>query len=1035
MKTANLAFILLTLLLPYSLSGQEKSGFFRNIGVLEGLPSEFVLSTIQDSKGFIWIGTSNGLSRFDGYGFKHYQSDIDDSLAISGDFIYCMEADEDEKIWIGHYESGLDLFNSKTGKVEQHFNEQQKVNAIPDNRITRLWLEKDKDRLWIGTSKEHFVWYNKREKKIEIPVLKKHPDNPTPLPVRNSFYDFKPNPLNKDEYWMATNDGLALYNEKTKYLRYYYAKVRNGGKVSSNRMRKLLIKGDEIWVASRGGEGLLTFNMTNNKWQYFPFEATDNKLVVDLYQKSEDEIWLATTGNGLISFNTKTNKFAIFNKIPNVPSTLRGQDVRDIFQDKEKNLWISTTKGLGFYTNSNQFFPIQKIIGSQNLPVIGRTPLSFSDDKSFIFIGLSNTHGLVKVNKSTNSQEFIRLFNNNKDFDIYRICQRPNGEIWLASSLGLLSYRLGDRYLKRENLLDNKLEDDRIQSLYFLENDLLLAGSRYEGLFVCNLENKEVKNLTKDNFNLVHNRFLFEIVKDKNGKIWIGTERGISVIDFAKNKVVQNFSLEDGYKVVYRLSEDENGIMWATSESRGVYGFNINSLKKEKTITKKNGLTSNAIQHITADKKGSLWISTQQGLCKYNLKDGSIQIYNTQNGLIDNHLEGSLNLLSDGKIVLGFKELYTIFDPNLIIENKRLDQPAITSFEVFDKQIDFSPERPITLKPNENFFTIGFSALNYGIADKLDYQYMLEGIDEDWIFAKEKREANYTNLAAGSYEFRVRYNIKGIDDWSEYQTLEIEIQPPFFKTIWFYLLLFGLITGIIRAFYLLKINQVKNEERLKTELNKEIQALEMRALRSQMNPHFIFNSLNSIKYYVLQNDTKKASKYLNQFSKLIRRIFNNTQQEFTLLDEEIETVGLFLEMEKLRFGEKMDFEIFVDPTLEIANIKIPNMLVQPHVENAIWHGIMHKHEGGKIGVHFEKINEDYLQIIIRDNGIGREQAAKIKTESNKHKSMGIELTQARINLINENHRMEISTRFVDLKNDKGIAEGTEVITSMKILYV
>ncbi|SOE20507.1 Two component regulator propeller [Spirosomataceae bacterium TFI 002] len=1036
MKYTKLYLIVFNLLFTLSLKGQVKPGFFRNIGVQEGLPSEFVLSTIQDSNGFIWIGTSNGLSRFDGYGFKHYQSDYEDSTAIAGDFIYCMEADDDGKIWIGHYEAGLDLFNPKSGKVEKHFNEFPGPNAIPDNKITRIWLEKSKSRLWIGTSKEHFVWYNKTKNKIEIPVLKKHPDHKTPLPERNSFYDFKPNPLNKDEYWMATNDGLALYNEKTQYIRYYYSKDATGGLTTNNRMRKLHIKGDKIWIVSRGGDGLMCFDMINKTWEVYPSTNQSNNLIVDLFEKTNNELWLATIGSGLMSFDINDKTFNSFNKSDNKSYYLRGLDVRNIFEDKEKNVWVSTTKGLGFYTNYNQFFPLQKITSGTQASLNERTPMCFGDDSSYIYIGLSETKGLVKVDKKNNTQSLITLKGNTENFHIYRIVQRPNGEIWITSSLGILSYKSKEKSLRRQTFINNQLIDNRIHSLYFLNNNSLLIGSRYEGIFECDLTENNFTNLTKENFGLVHDRFIHEIVKDHNGNIWIGTERGISVINFKKKKVIKNFSLSEGYKVIYRLSEDENGIMWASSESQGVFGFSTDKLTRVKTITKKDGLTSNAIQHIAADMVGSLWISTQQGLCKYNLSDSSIQVFNTQNGLIDNHLEGSLNTISDGTIALGFKEHFTIFNPINILQTEKLDKPKITSFEVFDKQRTFDSSSEIVLKPSENFFTIGFSALSYGIADKLDYQYMLVGIDNGWIFAKDKREANYTNLEAGSYEFRVRYNIKGTGEWSEYETQSIEIQPPFTKTIWFYLLLLTLVGGIIRAFYLLKINQVKNEERLKTELNKELLALEMKALRSQMNPHFIFNSLNSIKYYVLQNDTKKASKYLNQFSKLIRRIFNNTQQEFTLLDEEIETIGLFLEMEKLRFGDKLEFEIIVDPNLNTEDIKVPNMLIQPHVENSIWHGIMHKKTTGKIEVIFDKIKDEYLQITIRDNGIGREKASRIKSESaNKHKSKGIELTQNRINLINENHGLDITTDFKDLKDEKGFAKGTEVCTKMKIFYV
>lgn len=1032
MKTARNLLLFILLFSQMTTLGQIKEGFFRNLGVLQGLPSEYTVSTIQDSEGYIWVGSTNGLSRYDGYSFTNYESKFDDNSSIAGDFIFCMEKEAQGKIWIGYYEAGLDLFNTKTGKVELHFDEQSKLNAIPDNRITKLWNEPAKERLWIGTSKEYFAWFDKKSQKISIPKFIKHPDQVGEIPERNSIYDFKINPKNPDEYWMATNDGLALYNEKTSYLRYFNATSNNKGYTSSNRLRTLEIIGNKIWLCSRGGSGLMSFDLENHTWDYFPFSPKEENLITKIIQKSPTYLWLATIGKGLLGFNLETRKFTVLGEADGKPSSLRSNDIFDLFEDQENNIWICTNKGLALYASENQLFPLYDAsLADDSFHSI----LAIGDDEKNIYLGYSNIDGLMVVNKKSKTH-FIAKILHSKNINILRFAHRPNGEIWMATSDGVYSYKPGSKVITKEKIKLNEIVDERIHALQFVDENTLLIGSRYEGLFLCDLKSRNSQNLTKENFGLVHNRFIHEIIKDKEGHFWIGTERGLSVIDFEKKKVLKNFGLEEGYKVVYRITEDNNHTIWATSESQGVFGFDTKTLTPTKRITKKDGLPSNAIQHVAADDKGSLWISTQQGLCKYNLTDLTIQIFNTQNGLQENHLEGSLNSLSDGQIAIGYKNQFTLFDPKIFKKSSQFIKPVITSFQVFDQLKQVDKKGNIKLNPDENFFTVSFSALNYASADRIEYQYTLKGIDNDWINAKNKLEANYTNLAPGIYEFRVRSSFKGTKGWSEYQSIHIEILPTFWQTKLFYLLL--ILSGglIINAFYNQKLAQVKNEERLKTEMNKELMTLELKALRSQMNPHFIFNSLNSIKYYVIQNDTKNASKYLNQFSKLIRRIFNNTQQEFTLLEEEIETMSLFLEMEKLRFGDQLSYEIKVDPALELPFIKIPNMLVQPHIENAIWHGIMHKENKGMILVSFSQLSEDELEIIIEDDGIGREASALLKSKTaNDHKSKGIALTQKRIELINENHQMDISTKIIDLKNEDGSSKGTRVCTKMKIIYV
>ena len=218
------------------------------------------------------------------------------------------------------------------------------------------------------------------------------------------------------------------------------------------------------------------------------------------------------------------------------------------------------------------------------------------------------------------------------------------------------------------------------------------------------------------------------------------------------------------------------------------------------------------------------------------------------------------------------------------------------------------------------------------------------------------------------------------------------------------------------------------EDSLKTEFNRKIAEIEMTALRAQMNPHFLFNCLNSIKLYMVQNDAATAANYLTKFSRLIRLILNNSKSKKVRLDKELEALQLYVEMEQFRFNKKFDFKLDIGEQVDKEYIDIPPMILQPYVENAIWHGLMHKEKGkGHLSLAINK-EGDQIKFVIEDNGIGRDKAMSIKSRSaTKHKSFGMQITKNRIAIANELYQTNASIKITDLKSDKGKALGTRVI--------
>lgn len=240
-----------------------------------------------------------------------------------------------------------------------------------------------------------------------------------------------------------------------------------------------------------------------------------------------------------------------------------------------------------------------------------------------------------------------------------------------------------------------------------------------------------------------------------------------------------------------------------------------------------------------------------------------------------------------------------------------------------------------------------------------------------------------------------------------------------------------ILIAILFLLYNYRIQRIKKEEATKTEFNKQLAQIEMKALRAQMNPHFLFNSLNAIKYYVLKENKEKASNYLTDFSRLIRLVLNHSSKQLINLREELESLELYIKIERLRFEEKFDYVIQTSEKISLEEVMIPPLLLQPYVENAIWHGLMHKIEGkGVLSILVEYI-DDSIRITIEDNGIGRKKAEEVKSKSaQKHKSMGMRITQSRIHFSKLMSNLSFEVEIQDLEDENGLASGTRVVINM-----
>lgn len=285
--------------------------------------------------------------------------------------------------------------------------------------------------------------------------------------------------------------------------------------------------------------------------------------------------------------------------------------------------------------------------------------------------------------------------------------------------------------------------------------------------------------------------------------------------------------------------------------------------------------------------------------------------------------------------------------------------------------------------------------------------------------------ARYTNLPPGSYRFKVR-SVNPAGTFSTgITTLTINILPAFWQTAWFRVLCTLLIIVLIYIYFKLRVNAVKKEARRRAVIQQQIAQLEMKALRAQMNPHFIFNALNSIQTFMMKRETEQALSYLSRFARLIRNVLDNSQLNSIPISKELKMLENYLELEKLRFGDQFSYIITVDDALDPDFTDIPTMILQPFVENAIWHGLLHKKEDGRLSITFHQ-REGSLLCVIEDNGIGREKAAMQRQQGNEHHSRGLQITRDRLALYNRRFNLEATFDIEDLYDEAGQPAGTRV---------
>lgn len=952
----------------------------------------------EDSKRHLWIGTETGLNRFipATQQFEAYYADKKNPATLSSDSINCIAEDGEGYIWIGT-RNGLNRMNPATGRCVQYFLDPNNANSLSSNNILSLCSDR-KGTLFVGTDRGLNL----------MNIRTGHVSHLYYVPGDElSLSDDYINVLMLDgtgQVWIGTNRGLDVYHYRNSSMRHYRHQPGKASGLSMNQVTALLKdRSGTIWVGTYGG-GLNVYQAATDDFRCFrhdPDERTSlsNDFISALYQDRSGIIWVGTAWKGVNKITSDFGKFQHYQHVKENPLSISNNIIWSIFQAPDGVVYLGTEDGVNALDRKNERIKIfRQIPGEPNSLPSNQIRSVFRDSRGIWWLGTFG-QGVDRYNPYTKTHtHFVNdplnpnsLSNNT----VWRIMEDRRGNIWFATNDGLSCYHYTTGKIK----------------VY--------------------------RHIPNYNYSISGNAILW-LMEDRRGMIWVSTYNGLNVFNPATGRFMayrhnpsNPSSLSSDY--VFGVTEARNGLLWVATMGGGLNRFDRRT-GAFRHYTEKDGLANNVVYNVFEDKAGLLWMTTNNGISRFDPVSEEFVNYDVKDGLQGNEFNlGAAfhNKVSD-EIFAGGLSGFNAFIPARIKTNRYIPPIVISTFRIFDKPQprELLNGDTLRLRYSDNFFSFEFSALDFTNPSKNHYAYILERFDKEWTYTDAfKRFAGYTNVSPGTYIFRVKgTNSDGV--WNDEGISVIIIISPAWWTTWWFRSLVTLV-GVFLLWYIVYMRwrniRIKHEDEKRIlEIEKQMFSLEQTALRLQINPHFIFNSLNSIQSFVIASDTDLAINYLAKFAQLMRLILSNSHMAFIPVTDELKALHYYMDIERLRFDNKFDYQFVIDPAIDADFTEIPPMIIQPYVENAILHGILNKKGKGNITISMKKLESSIL-CVVEDDGIGREAANEIKARSDlHHKSRGMLITQKRLELLNKQSEGQMSVNIIDLRTAGGEACGTRV---------
>ncbi len=955
----------------------------------DGLAQSQVRAIEQDSHGYLWFGTVGGLSSFDGYDFHTFSTD--DGLPANQ--INCL------------FESNGNLWIGSTGSLCRRnalgFTSFPMPDAYANSKIFDLAEDKE-GNIWLALAGEGLLKYDG--------------DKFLPFKVKDGL----PNEYLRSiavapngDLWVGSREGIALIKDGA---------IRKPPfpELEKVSIADILFTLSGKTIVCTFGDGVFIIE-DNEIHQFTVSDGLPSNMIRCVIELPNGELWFGAK-EGLTKL--ENGKFSVFRESQGLPYS----NVKSLGKDREGNLWIGTD-GKGVLMQAGRSFTSYSTKDGLHSDLA--MDICKTDTGSLVFGSYDS--GLAVYNGT----EFIEYAYNDKlpGSTVWVLESDEQGNLWAGTSQGLYHEKRGETYVLTHQ---NGLPGIRVTAL-LKDESAIWAGA--ENGFAKVDKNGMVVEVHSDSTGFKGKRI--RSLEKLNGDLWIGAEG--SVYKYSKEQFTEIEIDSTGEKPVYCIKQDSYNKLWVGT-SNGLYNLDPENNRLSR-VEFNSGFASRNINFLTNLADSTLLIGTNNGLYRLELasfyKNGEIKSkhYTNYEGLISGETNQNA-VYYDGEVVwFGTTSGAVKFNPYR--DSYKIELPPalnLTQVQLFLQSTDWLemsdtistqtglPVDPV-LKYDNNYLTFYYAGANFTNPDKVRYRYRLAGADEKWLGPTESRSVTYAYLPHGDYSFLLEsYSIDEPDLVSSLN-FDFIITPPFYLRPWFFVLV-GIL--VIALFYAIVLSRVKKEQQKRATLQLQFQsrlmALESQTLNSSMNRHFIFNALNSIQYYINMQDRKSANRYLTSFAKLIRKNLDSSQQNETSLADELERIELYLSLEQMRFQDRFDYAVHIDSEINTETVEIPAMILQPFLENSIWHGILPTEAHGKINLNITN-HQTEVVIEIRDNGIGVETSMRNKNGSEEtHISKGMEITHNRIQLYRKmtglNYLLEGPTELV---NAEGVVEGTTVL--------
>ncbi|MFO8234784.1 MAG: two-component regulator propeller domain-containing protein [Bacteroidales bacterium] len=944
---------------------------YEHYNIEDGLPSDEVYYVFQDSNDYIWFATEYGVSRFDGKQFENFN--LNDGLIDNT--IFDIYEDYKGRIWFISF--SLKLCYYFEGEIHSYKYNDKLINSFYRNRLQNksAFHVDQNDNIYYGIRNYGIL---KIDSVGNISQLNDAGDN--------SMDIFQI----EDEYLTAHGGGefsqIKIHTTDSVCTIPY----TNQNITGSNQNNVFIKELDEGFILS-------------HEYKLFKFNKDE---LIEIKELGEEVIWLSQDDPGELWVGTNSGVHVLDPDNMEITATyLKNKAISSVLKDHEGGHWFTSLSNGVFYTPNINMLHINGERGLHS----DRVEAITIDSSEHIWLGYNYPY----ISRYSDGNVENIHFSGVEKTGLHKLKYDPyNDRLLMAMHEGLFAYDL-ETGTSRQVMNRSPLD------FLILGTDTLWCG--FSESFDKYIRGEPVYSAcSQDSFCMR----ITSIYYDSDSVLYLGGIDGLWKYEKGDyNHMGKRYP--DLYVRITDINRFKNYIVLSTRGEGLIFMSDTDYFK----LTQDNGLVSNSIRNLEIEDS-VLWAATNNGVSKIlitDVEENKFDIVNltTLSGLPYSQVNDIE--INDSLVYVATPRGLTFFSKQSFKENPT--PPKIYINLVSVKGVDTIVERRYDLKYNENYISVDFISFSYRSRGNVRYKYRLKGLDTSWSYST-KNSITYPSLSPGLYTFEVKAQTEdGI--WSEKPAIVVfQIQRPFWRSWWFLVLGVLFITGIGFGIFYYRVKMMRKRNSLMNDINEYKQKI----LRQQMNPHFIFNTLNSIQYFLLDEDTTSSLTYLTKFAKLMRIVLDNSQHTFVPIEDEIRGLDLYMELEALRFEESFNYEIKIDDSLNTYEYKVPALLLQPYVENSIRHGLLHKKDKGFIKIEI-KLSNNFLFCIIEDNGIGRKRAEEIKMSKGPlKKSLGSKITEDRIKVLNSLYSDEIKINYVDLYDETGTPRGTRVEISLPFIY-